>query len=197
MCLSITEPGLNDGPVELCRWATAPWCSAMPGWLQVGFGHPGLVVKETSASPGCPSLPGGKYWAQVSPLQPWSNVLRKHLDSPEPCLRHLGTSRCAPLIKQPAGKQQGLGDVQLITGVTSSAQSKLRQKEAICRVPLAGSSGTNRNYSSNISAALLLLMCRHTSGIILARQGSTLWGLSIDCSWETKVSGKEVLGSCC
>lgn len=170
----------------------------MPGWLQVGFGHPGLVVKETSASPGCFSLPGGKALGTgLTPFQPWSNMLRKHLDSPELCLRHLGTSRCVPLIKQPAGKQQGLGDVQLITRVTSSARSKLRQKEAICRVPLAESSGTNRNYSNNISAALLLFMCRHTSGIMLARQGSTPWGHSTDCSWETKVSGKEVLGPCC
>lgn len=173
----------------------------MPGWLLAGFWHPGLVVKETSASPGCPSLPGGNrqeaLGTGLAPLQPRSNTLRKHLESPEPCLRHLGTSRCVPLIKQPAGKQQGLGDVQLITGVTSSAQSKLRQKEAICPDPLAESSGTNRTYSNDISAALLLLMCRHTSGIMLARQGSTLWEHSTDCSWEKKLSGKEVLGSCC
>lgn len=169
----------------------------MPGWLQVGFGHPGLVVKETFASPGCPFLQGGN--RQEIPgtgpvqLQPWSNTLGKHLESPEPCPRHLGTSRCVPLIKQLAGKQQGLGDVQLITRVTSSTQSKLRQKEAIC--PLAGSSGTNRSYSSNIPAALLLHMCRHSSGITLARQGSTPWGPSTACSWETERGW--VLGSCC
>lgn len=162
-------------------------------WLQVGFG---LVVKRISASPGYPSLSGNRQEALgtgLVPLQPRSNVLRKHLDTPEPCRRHLGNSRCVPLIKQPAGKQQGLGDVQLITGVTSSARSKLRQKEAICQVPLAESSGTNRNHSNNISAALLSLVCRHTSGIMLARQGSTPWGDSTDCNWETKcaVSGKE------
>lgn len=114
-------------------------------------------------------------------------MLRKHLGSPEHCLRHLGTSRCVPLIKQLAGKQQGLGDVQLITRVTSSAPRKLRQKEAIC--PLAGSSGTS---SSNIPAALLSLVGRHSRGIVLARQGSTPWGHSAACSWETNVSGKEV-----
>lgn len=84
--------------------------------------------------------------------------------------------------------------MQLITRVTSSARGKLRQKEAICQVPLVGSSGTNRNYSNNISAALLSLVGGHTSGIMLARQGSTLWKETTDCSWETKcaVPGKEV-----
>lgn len=57
---------------------------------------------------------------------------------------------------------------------------------------MAESSGTNRNYSNDISAALLLLVCRHTSGMVLARQASTPWGHSTDCSWERKVSGKAV-----
>lgn len=173
MCLSITEPDRNDGPVELCYMSHCPVVLSnvrvAPGRIWASS----LVMKEMSASPGCPSLPDGNrqgaLGTDLGPLQPQSNALQEHLDSSEPCLRHLGTSRCVLLIKQPAGKQQRLGDVQLITGVTSSAPSKLWRKEAICKVPLAESSGTDRNYSNDISAALLLLVCRHTSGIMLAR----------------------------
>lgn len=123
------------------------------------------------------SSAGNRQKASVSGLtllQPCSEMLRKHLGTPVPGLRHLGNSRCIPLINQ-LWKQQGPGDVQLITRVTSSAQSKLRQKEGIRQVPLAESSATNETRAIIFQQlySLLLIACGHISWVALARQGSS------------------------
>lgn len=130
----------------------------MPGWPPGRIWTP-QAGREGNVCFSCLSFVLGCKQAEsigtgVAPLQPHCKMLRKHLGTPVPCLRRLGKSRCVPAINQ-LWKQQGLGDVQLITRVISSARSRLRQKEGMCQVPLAESSGTNKCHSKNISAALL------------------------------------------
>jgi len=58
-------------------------CNACQGGLQVGFGHPSLVLKEMCASAACPSCSAGNRQkalvAGQTLLQPRSEMLGKHL----------------------------------------------------------------------------------------------------------------------